>query len=67
MDNRKRIPEHDHSAELEKINPHRWMQILLDLLAEQRGVELTNVVITTATERKSMAEAGNHASVDVPA
>lgn len=67
MDNRKRIPDHDHSAELEKINPHRWMQILLDLLAEQRGVELTDVVITTAAERKAMAEERNRDSADVPA
>lgn len=57
MSRRKPIPEHDHSEELKKIDPHRWMGILLELLAEQKGVEITDVVITTATERRAMEQA----------
>lgn len=63
----KPIPEHDHSEELKKINPHRWMQILLDLLAEQQGVELTNVTITTATERRAATDTEKAALTSVSA
>lgn len=55
----KPIPETDHSEELKKIDPHRWMRILLELLAEQNGTEITIESITTATERKA---AGNDES-----
>lgn len=64
MSRQKPIPEHDHSEELKKIDPHRWMRILLELLAEQKGVEITDVVITTATERRALEQAQRTAAAD---